>query len=78
MHMDPSEAAQVFLDTRCRRAVAMHWGTFRLTDEPLGEPPLLLAASLPPLAINPASFTSGHIGQSWEIHPDESPVRPHQ
>ena len=34
MHMNPEEAARVFLETRCRRAVAMHWGTFRLTDEP--------------------------------------------
>jgi N-acyl-phosphatidylethanolamine-hydrolysing phospholipase D len=78
MHMDPAEAARVFLDTRCRRAVGMHWGTFRLTDEPLGEPPLLLAAALQELDIDPASFTTGHIGQSWEIHPAESPVRPHQ
>ena len=29
-----------------RRAVAMHWGTFQLTDEPLGEPPILLKKAL--------------------------------
>ena len=76
--MDPTEAAQVFLDTRCRRAVGMHWGTFRLTDEPLGEPPLLLTAALHKLGIDPASFTTGDIGESWQINPEESSMRPHQ
>jgi len=28
-----------------RRAVGMHWGTFRLTDEPMGEPPPRLRAA---------------------------------
>ena len=46
MHMNPAEAVQAFLDSRCRRAVAMHWGTFQLTDEALGEPPLLLEVAL--------------------------------
>ena len=46
MHMNPEEAVTAFLETRCRRAVAMHWGTFRLTDEPLGEPPLRLKAAV--------------------------------
>ena len=35
MHMDPYEAVRVFLESRCRRAVAMHWAPFRLTDEPM-------------------------------------------
>jgi L-ascorbate metabolism protein UlaG (beta-lactamase superfamily) len=38
-HMNPEDAGQAFLDLGARRLVAMHWGTFRLTDEPLGEPP---------------------------------------
>jgi L-ascorbate metabolism protein UlaG (beta-lactamase superfamily) len=38
-HMNPEDAGQAFLDLGARRFVAMHWGTFRLTDEPLGEPP---------------------------------------
>jgi len=67
MHMNPEEAVQVFLETRCRRAVAMHWGTFRLTDEPLGEPPLRLNAALKKLAISPERFIAGKIGQSWHI-----------
>jgi N-acyl-phosphatidylethanolamine-hydrolysing phospholipase D len=43
-HMDPEEAGQAFLDLGARTFVAMHWGTFQLTDEPLGEPPERLRA----------------------------------
>jgi N-acyl-phosphatidylethanolamine-hydrolysing phospholipase D len=39
-HMDPSEAVRTYLDLGGRgRFVAMHWGTFILTDEPILEPP---------------------------------------
>jgi L-ascorbate metabolism protein UlaG (beta-lactamase superfamily) len=38
-HMNPEEAGQAFLDLGARTLVAMHWGTFLLTDEPPGEPP---------------------------------------
>ena len=41
MHLDPRSAVRAFLDARCERAMGMHCGTFRLTDEPLGEPPIL-------------------------------------
>ena len=43
-HMNPGDATQAFLDLGARRLVAMHWGTFKLTDEPLDEPPRLLRA----------------------------------
>ena len=33
-HMNPEQAVQAYVDL-----VAMHWGTFKLTDEPLDEPP---------------------------------------
>jgi L-ascorbate metabolism protein UlaG (beta-lactamase superfamily) len=38
-HLDPDEAGQAFLDLGAKLLVAMHWGTFQLTDEPMGEPP---------------------------------------
>jgi L-ascorbate metabolism protein UlaG (beta-lactamase superfamily) len=38
-HMSPEEAGQAFLELGARALVAMHWGTFRLTDEPIAEPP---------------------------------------
>jgi L-ascorbate metabolism protein UlaG (beta-lactamase superfamily) len=41
-HMNPDDALKAFDLLQARHFVAMHWGTFRLTDEPLGEPPRLL------------------------------------
>nr|WP_293252429.1 MBL fold metallo-hydrolase [Nannocystis sp.] len=43
-HMNPEEAVQAFADLGARRFLAMHWGTFKLTDEPLDEPPRRLDA----------------------------------
>ncbi len=42
-HMDPFDAVRAFEALGARRFVAMHWGTFKLTDEHLAEPPRLLA-----------------------------------
>ncbi len=38
-HLNPEEAVQAALDLEARRAMAMHFGTFDLSDEPLEEPP---------------------------------------
>jgi len=51
-HIDPEEAVRAFVELGAQRFVAMHWGTFKLTDEDLLEPPQLLrehwaAAGLP-------------------------------
>ena len=44
VHLDPEEAVQAALDVGARHAVAMHFGTFDLTDEPLDEPPVRFRA----------------------------------
>jgi L-ascorbate metabolism protein UlaG (beta-lactamase superfamily) len=41
-HMDPDEAARGFEALGARNLLAMHWGTFKLTDEPLDEPPRVM------------------------------------
>jgi len=41
-HMNPEDAVRAFLALGASRFVAMHWGTFKLTDEHLAEPPGLL------------------------------------
>jgi L-ascorbate metabolism protein UlaG (beta-lactamase superfamily) len=41
-HMNPEEATRAYVDLGAREFVAMHWGTFQLTDEPLDEPPARL------------------------------------
>lgn len=39
-HVNPEEAAQAAVDVGGRVMVGMHWGTFRLSDEPPLEPPV--------------------------------------
>jgi L-ascorbate metabolism protein UlaG (beta-lactamase superfamily) len=38
-HMGPEDAGRAWELLGAKHLVAMHWGTFKLTDEPLGEPP---------------------------------------
>ena len=44
-HIAPDEAVRAFLALKAQQFVAMHWGTFKLSDEPLDEPPRLLRAA---------------------------------
>jgi L-ascorbate metabolism protein UlaG (beta-lactamase superfamily) len=55
-HTDPEEAIQIMRDLDARAAVGMHWGTFKLTDEPRDEPARRLAAGLAVKSIEPTSF----------------------
>jgi L-ascorbate metabolism protein UlaG (beta-lactamase superfamily) len=43
-HVDPIEAARAWQALGAKNLLAMHWGTFRLTDEAVGEPPARLRA----------------------------------
>lgn len=63
-HINPQESVQIFKDLACRFAVATHWGSFILTDEPMDEPPKQLQKELTANAINPqqfAVFTQGEM-----------------
>jgi L-ascorbate metabolism protein UlaG (beta-lactamase superfamily) len=43
-HIDPDEAGRAFVAVGARNLLAMHWGTFKMTDEAIGEPPERLRA----------------------------------
>ena len=43
-HMNPEEAGRAWEILGAENLCAMHWGTFKLTDEPMGEPPERLRA----------------------------------
>jgi N-acyl-phosphatidylethanolamine-hydrolysing phospholipase D len=45
-HVSPEESVKIHLDIGARKSVAIHWGTFILTDEPLDEPPQRLKKAL--------------------------------
>lgn len=56
MHADPDDAVQIYRDLHARHAVAMHWGTFVLTDEPLDEPPQRLRRALAAAGLDEHDF----------------------
>ncbi|WP_455199085.1 MBL fold metallo-hydrolase [Kaarinaea lacus] len=68
-HVNPEEAAQLHLDIKSKYSVAMHWGTFILTDEPLDEPPVKLAEALDNLHIDGSKFEVYRHGETRFIDP---------
>lgn len=63
-HVNPEESVQIFQDLGAQRAIAVHWGTFQLTDEALDEPPRALAAALRRAKLAPERFEVLAIGQT--------------
>jgi L-ascorbate metabolism protein UlaG (beta-lactamase superfamily) len=61
-HMNPAEAVQAHRDLGARRSIAMHWGTFQLTDEAREAPVQALAAARAAAGIAPAEFEALPIG----------------
>ncbi len=63
-HMNPAEAVQTHLDCGARRSLAMHWGTFQLTDEGREDPPRALAEARTAAGLTPEQFTVLQPGES--------------
>lgn len=54
VHMNPEHAVQAFRDLNAQRLIPMHYGTFRLSEEPMDEPLRRLAAAAATAGITPA------------------------
>ncbi|HEY4961399.1 MAG TPA: MBL fold metallo-hydrolase [Terriglobales bacterium] len=67
MHLNPAEAVQAHIDIGSSLSVACHWGTFRMTDEPLNEPPEVLARELSARNIDPEDFRVLRVGETLEL-----------
>lgn len=39
IHLNPRTAIRAFTDLKARHLVPIHWGTFKISDEPMAEPP---------------------------------------
>jgi L-ascorbate metabolism protein UlaG (beta-lactamase superfamily) len=55
-HANPAEAVRIHRELGARRSVAMHWGTFQLTDEGREEPVLALARARASAGLTEAEF----------------------
>jgi L-ascorbate metabolism protein UlaG (beta-lactamase superfamily) len=64
-HVDPEEAVRIFEDVGAACALAMHWGTFRLTDEAIDEPVKRLKIALERAGIAPERFQVKRPGEFW-------------
>jgi L-ascorbate metabolism protein UlaG (beta-lactamase superfamily) len=64
-HMNPDEAVRAFLALGTQQALGHHWGTFRLTDEPIEEPPAALATALAAHNVAPHRFRALRPGEVW-------------
>jgi L-ascorbate metabolism protein UlaG (beta-lactamase superfamily) len=66
-HMNPAEAVQAHLDLDPALTLGMHYGTFQLTDEALGEPERALQESLAAHIVDPACFRVPSFGETISI-----------
>ena len=67
MHMNPDEALLAHRDLHARTSIAMHFGTFRLTDESIDDPVRRLTAARSVLNVPPAAFRVPHVGETLVI-----------
>lgn len=73
VHINPEEAVLVHRDIGARQSIAMHWGTFILTDEALDEPPKKLVKALALARISTENFKIIKIGETLPISVKKKP-----
>lgn len=66
-HLDPDEAVQVFEKLKARTALGMHWGTFQLTFESIGDPPSRLTAARRARGIAAGRFLTTEVGRTFSV-----------
>lgn len=68
VHASPYDAVEIFQDTKCKKALGIHWGTWALTSEPVEEPPEKLREALEIKGLPPKGvFEAWAIGESREF-----------
>ncbi|WP_294392343.1 MBL fold metallo-hydrolase [uncultured Sphingomonas sp.] len=68
-HIGPEEAAEVFQRVGAAHALAVHWGTFQLSEEGIDQPPMVLRQALGRRGIAPGRFRAMEVGRNWEVPP---------
>jgi L-ascorbate metabolism protein UlaG (beta-lactamase superfamily) len=66
-HINPDESVKVHRDIQASKSIAIHWGTFPLTDEPLDEPPLKLWKALDKYEVPEDAFVVMQHGETMRI-----------
>lgn len=67
-HANPYDSVNIFIDTKCKRALGIHWGTWVLTEEAVMEPAILLRKALAWKNLpEQGTFDTCDIGESLDI-----------
>ncbi len=69
VHMDPEQAVQAFQDLGARILVPVHWGTFRLSPEPVHEPIDRLEAAWAAKGIDAHRLSALDVGDTRAVTP---------
>ncbi|CAO2658238.1 Nn.00g059610.m01.CDS01 [Neocucurbitaria sp. VM-36] len=73
VHANPKDAVNIFLDTKCKKGLGMHWGTWVLTEEEVLEPPRKLKEALRWKEVEEVGvFDVCDIGESREFESGEA------
>jgi N-acyl-phosphatidylethanolamine-hydrolysing phospholipase D len=66
-HTNPPEAVTIHQEVGSQKSVGSHWGTIKLTSEPMAEPPLYLARTAHEEGLADDAFTVMRIGETRTI-----------
>lgn len=68
VHSNPFDSVEIFKDTKCKKAIAIHWGAWAVAEEDVMEPPQLLRKALAKSGIPETGvFDVCDIGESREF-----------
>jgi N-acyl-phosphatidylethanolamine-hydrolysing phospholipase D len=56
VHVEPKDAVKIHQDVASKRSLAMHWRTFKLSEEPMEQPPFDLFHAMRGARLDPAAF----------------------
>jgi L-ascorbate metabolism protein UlaG (beta-lactamase superfamily) len=62
VHVDPAEAVKAHQDLHAQKSVAIHYGTFQLSAEPLNEPQMLLRQAVENAGLDSGAFVAPAFG----------------
>jgi L-ascorbate metabolism protein UlaG (beta-lactamase superfamily) len=68
-HMNPSETVRAFKELNAKKLMIIHWGSFRLGDEPVHFPPLQLKQALKKEGLLDRLVDLKH-GQTYLLYPE--------
>jgi N-acyl-phosphatidylethanolamine-hydrolysing phospholipase D len=66
-HVSPDEAVQIHIDTRSKKSIGIHWGTWALAKEYYLEPRDKLPIARENSKLNPESFIVVKHGEIFDL-----------